>query len=38
MVCRTGGRIILTAACPHTGTAWTSTGTPFEPRGLKHHP
>jgi integrase len=32
------GRIILTAACPRTGTAWTSTGTPFEPRGLKHRP
>ena len=22
------GKIILTAACPRTGTAWTSTGTP----------
>jgi len=32
------GRIILTAACPRTGTAWTSTGTPHEPRGLKHRP
>ena len=30
------GTIILTAACPRTGTAWTSTGTPYEPRGLKH--
>ena len=30
------GTIILTAACPRTGTAWTSTGTPHEPRGLKH--
>ena len=30
------GRIILTAACPRTGTAWTGTGTPHEPRGLKH--
>ena len=30
--------IILTAACPRTGAAWTSTGTPFEPRGLKHRP
>ena len=29
------GRIILTAACPRTRTAWTSTGTPREPRGLK---
>jgi len=32
------GRIILTGACPRTGTAWTSTGTPYEPRGLKHRP
>jgi hypothetical protein len=32
------GPIILTAACPRTGSAWTSTGTPFEPRGLKHRP
>ncbi len=32
------GKIILTAACPRTGTAWTSTGTPHEPRGLKHRP
>jgi integrase len=32
------GKIILTAACPRTGAAWTSTGTPFEPRGLKHRP
>jgi hypothetical protein len=32
------GTIILTAACPRTGTAWTSTGTPHEPRGLKHRP
>ena len=30
--------IILTAACPRTGSAWSSTGTPFEPRGLKHRP
>jgi hypothetical protein len=30
------GTIILTAACPRTGAAWTNTGTPFEPRGLKH--
>jgi len=30
--------IVLTAACPRTGTAWTRTGTPFEPRGLKHRP
>jgi integrase len=32
------GTIILTAACPRTVSAWTSTGTPFEPRGLKHRP
>jgi integrase len=32
------GTIIFTAACPRTGSAWTSTGTPFEPRGLKHRP
>ncbi len=32
------GTIILSAAYPRTGTAWTSTGTPFEPRGLKHRP
>src|SRR6266516_569610 len=32
------GKMVLTAACPRTGTAWTSTGTPFEPRGLKHRP
>ena len=32
------GTIILTAACPRTGTAWTSTGTPHEARGLKHRP
>jgi integrase len=32
------GTIILAAACPRSGTAWTSTGTPFEPRGLKHRP
>jgi integrase len=32
------GTIILTTACPRIGTAWTSTGTPHEPRGLKHRP
>jgi len=32
------GKLILTAACPRTGTPWTSTGTPHEPRGLKHRP
>ena len=30
------GMLILTGACPGTGSAWTSTGTPHEPRGLKH--
>jgi integrase len=35
---RSRGTIILTTACPRTGAAWTSTGTPFEPRGLKHRP
>jgi integrase len=32
------GTIILTTACPRIGSAWTSTGTPHEPRGLKHRP
>ena len=32
------GTIILTAACPRTGAAWTSAGTSFEPRSLKHRP
>jgi len=32
------GKIILAAACPRTGTAWTTIGTPHEPRGLKHRP
>jgi integrase len=32
------GKIILTAACPRTGSAWTSTGTSHEPTGLKHRP
>ncbi|MGH3256215.1 MAG: tyrosine-type recombinase/integrase [Streptosporangiaceae bacterium] len=30
------GKLILTAACPRTGSAWTGTGSPYEPRGLKH--
>ena len=30
------GTIILPAACPRTGIAWTSTGTPHEAGGLKH--
>ena len=32
------GKLILTGACPRTGSAWTSTGTPHEPRCLKHRP
>ena len=32
------GKLTLTGACPRTGSAWTSTGTPYEPRGLKHRP
>ena len=32
------GTIILTAACPRTGSAWTSTGSSHEPTGLKHRP
>jgi hypothetical protein len=32
------GTLTLAAACPRTGSAWTSTGTPYEPRGLKHCP
>jgi hypothetical protein len=32
------GKIILTSASPRTGAAWTSTGTPHEPRGLEHPP
>jgi integrase len=32
------GKIIVSTACPRTGTAWTSTGTPHEPRRLKHRP
>ena len=32
------GKLILTGACPRTGSAWTSTGTPHEPRYLKHRP
>src|ERR1035437_2643568 len=32
------GKIVLTAACPRTGTAWTSTGKPHEARCLKHRP
>jgi hypothetical protein len=28
----------LAALCPRTGSAWTGTGTPHEPRGLKHRP
>ena len=32
------GTIVLNAACPRTGTAWTSTGRPHEAHGLKHRP
>ena len=32
------GKLILTRACPRTGTAWTATGSTHEPRGLKHRP
>ena len=32
------GMLILTAACPRTAAAWTSTGTSHEQRGLKHRP
>jgi integrase len=32
------GKLILTRACPRTGSAWTSTGEPYETRGLKHRP
>ena len=32
------GKLILTGACPRTGSAWTSTGTPHKPRSLKHVP
>jgi hypothetical protein len=32
------GKLILTGACPRTSPAWTSIGTPHEPRGLKHRP
>ncbi|HLX47334.1 MAG TPA: site-specific integrase [Streptosporangiaceae bacterium] len=32
------GTILLSTACPRIATAWTSTGTPYEPRGLKHRP
>ena len=32
------GKVILTAACPRTGSAWTNTGNSHEPAGLKHRP
>jgi integrase len=32
------GAAVLTAACLRTGAAWTSTGGPYEARGLKHRP
>jgi integrase len=30
------GKLILTRACPRTGSAWNSTGRPQETRSLKH--
>jgi len=32
------GKVILTAACPRTGNAWTNTGKSHEPACLKHRP
>lgn len=32
------GQLILTGACPRTGSAWTGNGSPYEIRGLKHRP
>jgi integrase len=32
------GKVVLTAACPRTGSAWTNTGKYHEPTGLKHRP
>ena len=32
------GKMVLTAACPRTGSAWTNTGESHEPTGLKHRP
>jgi integrase len=32
------GKLILTTACPRTGSTWTGTGIPHEPPGLKHRP
>jgi integrase len=32
------GKVILTAACPRTGSAWTNTGKSHQPAGLKHRP
>lgn len=32
------GKLVLSTACPRTGSAWTATGRPHEPRGLKHRP
>ena len=32
------GKLILTRACPRTGSAWTTTGSTHEQRGLKHRP
>jgi integrase len=30
--------LTLTAACPRTGSAWTSTHSPYQARSLKHRP
>ena len=32
------GKVIPTAACPRTGSAWTNTGKSHEQTGLKHRP
>ena len=32
------GTLTLTAACPRTGSAWTSTRSPYQARSLKHRP
>ena len=32
------GQLTLTASLPRSARAWTSNGTPREPRGLKHRP
>ncbi len=32
------GKVVLTAACRRTGSAWTNAGKSHEPAGLKHRP